>query len=64
MFENIKKTYKVYAQIDCLNSHHFVFPQTQLLEQMFKNEDEVIWVMTTRNTKDWVRSVVKWDDLF
>lgn len=63
LFDHFINTFKVYAQIDCMSSNSFTFPQIQLLEQMFKNEDEVVWVMTTRNTNDWRRSVTKWNDM-
>lgn len=55
---------KAFAQVDCVSSMHFLFPQITLLKRLFQeSRGNSIFVLTTRSSLAWLDSVSRWRDL-
>lgn len=50
------------TQLDCMSYNVFFVPQWQRLPEILKaySPDEIVFTLTTRDTKSWVTSVGKW----
>jgi len=53
------------TQMDCMSKNTFVMPQRTHLNEIVGSyqKDEIVFVLTTRTSRSWLRSVSSWNDM-